>query len=98
MNGKKLNLFEIAEMTFEKPDPDVFRGLSLAIKAANEGGSMPTVFNAANELAVARFLDRKIGFTDIYEIIEKAMDEHKKIDNPSVAQILEAEREVYEKC
>ncbi len=98
MNGKKLNLFEIAEMTFEKPDPDVFRGLSLAIKAANEGGSMPTVFNAANELAVARFLDRKIGFTDIYEIIEKAMDEHKTIDNPSVAQILEAEREVYEKC
>ena len=98
MNGKKLNLFEIAEMTFEKPDPDVFRGLSLAIKAANEGGSMPTVFNAANELAVARFLDRKIGFTDIYEIIEKAMDEHKIIDNPSVAQILEAEREVYEKC
>ena len=98
MNGKKLNLFEIAAMTFEKPDPDVFRGLSLAIKAANEGGSMPTVFNAANELAVARFLDRKIGFTDIYEIIEKAMDEHKKIDNPSVAQILEAEREVYEKC
>ena len=98
MNGKKLNLFEIADMTFEKPDPDVFRGLPLAIKAANEGGSMPTVFNAANELAVARFLDRKIGFTDIYEIIEKAMDEHKKIDNPSVAQILEAEREVYEKC
>ena len=98
MNGKKLNLFEIADMTFEKPDPDVFRGLSLAIKAANEGGSMPTVFNAANELAVARFLDRKIGFTDIYEIIEKAMDEHKKVDNPSVAQILEAEREVYEKC
>lgn len=98
MNGKKLNLFEIADMTFEKPDPDVFKGLSLAIKAANEGGSMPTVFNAANELAVARFLDRKIGFTDIYEIIEKAMDEHKKVDNPSVAQILEAEREVYEKC
>ena len=98
MNGKKLNLFEIADMSFEKPDPDVFRGLSLALRAANEGGSMPTVFNAANELAVARFLDRKIGFTDIYEIIEKAMDEHKIIDNPSVAQILEAEREVYEKC
>ncbi len=98
MNGKKLNLFDIADMTFEKPDPDVFRGLSLAIKAANEGGSMPTVFNAANELAVARFLDKKIGFLDIYEIIEKAMDEHKIIDNPSVAEILEAEREVYEKC
>ena len=98
MNGKKLNLFDIADMTFEKPDPDVFRGLSLALRAANEGGSMPTVFNAANELAVARFLDKKIGFLDIYEIIENAMDQHKVIDNPSVAEILDAEREVYEKC
>ncbi len=98
MNGKKLNLFDIADMTFEKPDPDVFRGLSLALRAAGEGGSMPTVFNAANELAVARFLDKKIGFLDIYEIIEKAMDQHKVIDNPSVAEILDAEREVYEKC
>ena len=98
MSGKKLDLFSVAEMSFEKPDPDVFRGLSLALRAADEGGSMPTVFNAANELAVARFLDRKIGFLDIYEIIEKAMNEHKVIQAPTVDQILDAEREVYEGC
>ncbi len=98
MSGKKLDLFSVRDMTFEKPDPDVFRGLSLALYAAGRGGSMPTVFNAANELAVARFLDKKIGFTDIYETIEKAMDSHKVIEDPSVEQILEAEREVYERC
>ena len=98
MSGKKLDLFSVKDMTFEKPDPDVFRGLSLALYAAGRGGSMPTVFNAANELAVARFLDRKIGFTDIYETIENAMDSHEVIENPSVEQILEAEREVYERC
>ncbi|MBR1860274.1 MAG: 1-deoxy-D-xylulose-5-phosphate reductoisomerase [Lachnospiraceae bacterium] len=98
MSGKKLDLFSVADMSFEKPDPDVFRGLSLALRAADEGGSMPTVFNAANELAVARFLDRKIGFLEIYEIIEKAMNEHKVIQAPTVDQILDAEREVYEGC
>ncbi len=98
MSGKKLNLFEVGSMTFEKPDPEVFKGLKLALRAADEGGSMPTVFNAANELAVARFLDGKIGFLDIYEIIERAMDAHKKIDSPTVEEILEAEREVYERC
>ncbi len=98
MNGKKLNLFDVAGMTFERPDTDVFRGLSLAMKAAEAGGSMPTVFNAANELAVARFLDKKIGFTEIYEIIEKAMGSHRVIPDPTVDEILEAEREVYEGC
>ncbi len=98
MSGKKLNLFDVGSMTFEKPDPEVFKGLKLALRAANKGGSMPTVFNAANELAVARFLDGKIGFLDIYEIIERAMDAHKKIDSPTVEEILEAEREVYERC
>ncbi len=98
MSGKKLDLFSVKDMTFEKPDPDVFRGLSLALYAAGRGGSMPTVFNAANELAVARFLDKKIGFTDIYETIENAMDSHEVIEDPSVEQILEAEREVYERC
>ena len=98
MNGNKLDLFAVKDMTFEKPDPEVFRGLALALRAAAEGGSMPTVFNAANELAVARFLDKKIGFLDIYDIIEKAMDAHTVIDNPSVEQILEAEREVSEVC
>jgi 1-deoxy-D-xylulose-5-phosphate reductoisomerase len=98
MDGKKLDLFSIADMTFEKPDPDVFKGLKLALKAAEIGGSMPTVFNAANELAVARFLDKKIGFLDIYETIEKAMDAHKTIANPSVEEILDSEKEVYERC
>lgn len=98
MNGNKLDLFAVKDMTFENPNPEVFRGLALALRAAAEGGSMPTVFNAANELAVARFLDKKIGFLDIYDIIEKAMDAHTVIDNPSVEQILEAEREVSEVC
>lgn len=98
MSGKKLNLFEVGNMTFEKPDPEVFKGLKLALRAASEGGSMPTVFNAANELAVARFLDGKIGFLDIYDIIERAMDAHKKIASPTVEEILDAEREVYERC
>lgn len=98
MGGKKLDLFSIADMTFEKPDPEVFRGLKLALKAAEIGGSMPTVFNAANELAVARFLDKKIGFLDIYETIEKAMDAHKTIADPTVEEILASEKEVYERC
>ena len=98
MSGNKLSLFDVGSMTFEKPDPEVFKGLKLALRAANEGGSMPTVFNAANELAVARFLDGKIGFLDIYDIIERAMSAHKLVSNPSVEEILEAEREVYEGC
>ncbi len=98
MHGKKLSLFEVGSMTFEKPDPEVFEGLKLALRAADEGGSMPTVFNAANELAVARFLDGKIGFTDIYEIIKKAMNAHRTIQSPNLEEILDAEREVYEGC
>ena len=98
MRGKKLSLFEVGSMTFEKPDPEVFEGLKLALRAADEGGSMPTVFNAANELAVARFLDGKIGFTDIYEIIKKAMNAHRTIQSPNLEEILDAEREVYEGC
>lgn len=98
MNSPKLDIFKVGKITFEEPDTKVFRGLPLAIRAAVRGGSMPTVFNAANELAVAEFLNRKIGFLDIYETIEKAMDAHKVIDNPSVDEILAAEAEVYELC
>jgi 1-deoxy-D-xylulose-5-phosphate reductoisomerase len=94
MGGRKLDLFEVGTLTFEKPDPEVFRGLALALEAGHTGGSMPTVFNAANELAVARFLDHQIAFLEIYEIIEKAMRQHKVIANPSVEQILAAEQEV----
>ncbi len=96
MKSEKLNLFKVGALTFEKPDTDTFRGLALAYDAANAGGTMPTVFNAANEEAVARFLDHKIGFLDIYEEIEKAMNAHKVIANPTVAQILDAEKEARE--
>ena len=96
MNNTKLDLFSIGQLNFEKPDTDVFKGVPLALRAAKAGGSMPTVFNAANELAVAEFLDKKIAFLEIYEIIEKAMDRHKVVDNPTVEEILAAETEVYE--
>ncbi len=96
MKSEKLDLFKTAALTFEKPDTDTFRGLALAYDAANVGGTMPTVFNAANEEAVARFLDHKIGFLDIYEEIEKAMNAHKVIANPTVSQILDAEKEARE--
>ena len=79
-----------------KPDTETFRGLKLALAAAKTGGTMPTVFNAANERAVALFLDRKIAFTDIYDIIEKSMDAHKVSYMPDVDMILQAEREVYD--
>ncbi len=96
MKSEKLDLFKVGSMTFEKPDTDTFRGLALAYDAAKAGGTMPTVFNAANEEAVARFLDHKIGFLDIYEEIEKAMNAHKVIADPTVAQILDAEKEARE--
>jgi len=92
MNARKLDLFSVSALTFEKPDTDTFRGLALAIDAAKTGGTMPTVFNAANEEAVARFLDHKIGFLDIYDDIEKAMRDHKVIPDPTVDEILEAEK------
>lgn len=95
MNTKRVNLFEIGELHFEKPNNDLFKGLPLALSAAKAGGTMPTVFNAANEKAVSLFLKGKIGFTDIYELIEKAMAAHKVTANPDVDTILEAEREAW---
>lgn len=95
MSQERLDLFKLADMTFEAPKTDVFKGLTLAIRAATQGGSMPTVFNAANEYAVRKFLKREIHFLDIYDMISDAMDEHVRIDNPSVDDILEAERLTY---
>ncbi len=95
MNAKKLDLFEVGQMTFEKPDTDTFRGLALAIKAGKAGGSLPTVFNAANERAVKLFLEEKISFLGIYELIEECMDKHSIIANPSLYDILETEAAVY---
>lgn len=96
MPGKRLDLFELGQMTFEKPDPDTFTGLALAYEAARAGGSMPTVYNAANEKAVALFLDRKIRYLQIPEIIAEAMAHHRRIEEPSVEQILAAEAETYD--
>lgn len=96
MNEKRLDLFELGSLTFEKPDIETFRGLKLAFDSAYEGGSMPTVFNAANEMAVRRFLKGDIRYLEIYDMIEEAMQHHKRIDNPDVAAILSAERETYE--
>ena len=95
LDAKRVDFFSLKEITFEEPDTDTFRGLKLAMRAAAEGGSMPTVFNAANEKAVAMFLDRKTGFLDIYDIIESAMDAHSTIPDPDIDSILETEKETY---
>lgn len=95
--GERLDFSKLTDITFEKPDPDTFRGLSLAYQAGREGGSMPTVFNAANERAVAMFLNREIGYLDIPRIIEEAMMDHRKIADPSLEEILAVEAEVYAK-
>ncbi len=96
MSGKRVNFFDLGSMTFEKPDMETFRGLKLAYDAAEIGGSMPTVYNAANEKAVSLFLDRKIKFLQIPEVIESCMQNHKNIDMPTVADILNTEAEAYD--
>lgn len=96
LDGERVDFGKIAQITFEDPDLDNFRGLAMAYKAGNIGGSMPTVFNAANEKAVAKFLNKKIGFLDITDIIEYCMGQHKVIENPTVTEILDIEQSVYE--
>lgn len=95
--GERLDFAKIGAITFEEPDMETFTGLKLALRAGRSEGSLPTVFNAANEAAVARFLDRRISYPAITEIIEDCMDAHKNRINPSVEEILEVEREVYER-
>ena len=95
--GERLDFGTLSQITFEQPDMDVFPGLRLAFEAAAAGGSLPTVYNAANERAVALFLDRRIGFTDIPRLIEDCMKAHKVIGYPSVEEILQVEAEVYER-
>ena len=94
--GERLDFTKFGQITFEAPDYENFRGLALAREAGVRGGSLPTVFNAANELAVARFLDIKISYLAITDMIEAAMRQHKVIDNPSVDEILAAEQETYD--
>ncbi len=96
MGGKRVDLFELGSLTFEKPDPDTFRGLALAYRAAGQGGTMPTVYNAANEKAVALFLEKRIAYLEIPELIEAAMDHHSPVMNPGVEAVLAAEAETHE--
>ena len=96
MTNNQVDFYELASMTFEKPDMDTFEGLSMAYEASRIGGSMPTVFNAANEKAVALFLDNKIRFLQIYELIRASMENHKVVADPKVEQILTAEQECYD--
>ena len=94
--GDRLDFWKLSQITFEKPDLENFHGLALAYEAGRRGGSFPTVFNAANEYAVAKFLNREISYLEITDMIQKAMEHHKVIDDPTVEQILETEREVDE--
>lgn len=96
MEGKRVDFFELSSLTFEKPDTNTFKGLAMAYDAIRAGGSMPTVYNAANEKAVSLFLDRKIKFLEIYDFIQGAMEHHKVVENPSVEEILDAEAATYE--
>lgn len=94
--GERLDFEKIASIHFEKPNTDILRGIPLAVAACQEGGSMLTVMNAANEYAVGKFLNKDIGFLQIYDMIEYAMNRHHTIENPDLAQILDVERETCE--
>lgn len=96
LSGEHLDLFALGQLTFERPDTDTFRGLALAYDAMKRGGNMPTVFNAANEKAVALFLDRKISYLGITEIIEASMEQAAFVADPNVDEILETEQAVYD--
>lgn len=96
LEGDRLDFFKLASITFSEPDVETFKGLRLAYEVAKEGGSLPTVYNAANELAVAKFLRREIKYLDIVDLIEEAINHHKKIQNPDVNEILNIENETYD--
>ena len=95
--GDRVDFWTLGKLEFEKPDTDTFYGLELAYEAGRKGGSLPTVFNAANELAVSQFLNREIKYLEITEIIEDCMKAHKNIKNPTLEQILETEAATYER-
>lgn len=93
--GERLDFFKMGRLDFMEPDMETFRGLKLAYEVGEQGGSMPTVYNAANERAVAMFLDRKIKYLEIIDVIEYAMEQHKFVSNPSIEEILAIEQETY---
>lgn len=96
LSGDRLDLFALGQLTFERPDTETFRGLALAYQAMRRGGNIPTAFNAANEKAVALFLDRNIAYQQIPEMIESCMEAADFIANPTVDEILETEAAAYE--
>lgn len=96
LSGKRLNLFELGNLTFEEPDIKTFKGLALAYEAMKRGGNIPTVYNAANEKAVSLFLDRKIRYLQITELIETCMNQIAFIDNPNLEEILQTESDTYD--
>lgn len=95
--GERLDFWSLGRLDFEKPDMDTFYGLKLAYDAGRAGGTLPTVFNAANELAVKQFLNREIKYLEIIEIIEDCMKAHKNVDDPTLEQILDTEKATYER-
>ncbi len=95
LDGERIDFAKLGKITFEEPDMETFLGLPMAIQASREGGSMPTVFNAANELAVKKFLHEEISFLDIYDIIGQSMERHKKVESPDLEEILAVEEETY---
>lgn len=95
LSGEKLDFYQLSNLTFEAPDIETFTGLKLAIQAMKQGGNVPTIFNAANEKAVSLFLNRKISFLEIPEIIGESMENIQYIEQPSVDKILATEAETY---
>ncbi len=96
LRGERLDFFAVQNLTFERPDMETFRGLKLAFEAGRIGGSMPTVFNAANEMAVQKLLQRQIAFYQIPDMIEASMEHHKVIAAPTLEEVLSTEQETYE--
>ncbi len=96
MQSERLDFAKLSQITFEAPDMENFRGLALAYEAGRKGGNLPTIFNAANEFAVAQFINGKIAYLDIIDMIERSMNSIQYIDNPNVQQILDTEQSVYE--
>lgn len=96
MRDNRVDFFKLGSVTFEEPDMETFYGLKLAYQALERGGSMPTVYNAANERAVALFLERKISYLQIPELIQRCMERHRAVENPDVEEILAAEQSVYD--
>ena len=95
LEGERLDFAGLGQITFEEPDMETFLGLPLAMEASQKGGSMPAVFNAANELAVKKFLHQEIRFLDIYEIIGQSMERHTPTEYPGLEEILAVEEETY---